>query len=757
MRKLACGALAFSAAIFAANYILPFSWLPLLASALAILGLSLVLLRRKWLLGFEIAIISAAVGLAVFCLHSAVTSIAAEKFSGSKLEISAVIRDYPRVYEDYCSVELHLTGENTPRLKALLYDSEKVLDGALPGQRIRLTATLRSADSRYGEDYDYYYSKGIYLIANSNSEAELLSRAPAIFYFPAYFKHGITNLLDRLFPEDTAAFMRSLMLGDKSRLYDDVELYTALSRAGLMHIAAVSGMHMAFLALFIRGIFGRGRRGNMVCIPLLWIFAFITGATPSAMRAAFMLTVLLMAPILRRENDTLTSLSAALALILLANPYAAASVSLQLSFAAIAGLMCFSGWIEKSVLSLIHSDKVKNLLALPIKVSSASLAVMPFTVPLMAVHFGYISLLSPLSNVLALWAVPIVFCGGFVCCGLGAVIPALGVAAAWLLSWVARWIFLVAKLVSGISFAVAYLDSSFMWMWLFASAAAFVAALFIKGRPIVKLLYPAMLCVILFAQANALARWYYSSGSGTMAALDVGQGQSLAFIGNEAAAVVDCGSTATADNAGELTAAYLKSRGIHKLDALILTHLHSDHVNGVLMLMELVDVKDIYIPISPQDDEGYLPLIEKSAARHGSSINFVSEDTKLRLGNLHLMLYEPASKGDANERCVMCKAELDDYSMLITADGDIGAENELTAEHELSDVDVLIAGHHGSRYSLGRALLDELCADTAIISVGYNNYGHPTYEVLERLAAYGYDIYRTDLNGTVEIRPQRQD
>jgi len=117
----------------------------------------------------------------------------------------------------------------------------------------------------------------------------------------------------------------------------------------------------------------------------------------------------------------------------------------------------------------------------------------------------------------------------------------------------------------------------------------------------------------------------------------------------------------------------------------------------------------------------------------------------------------PAAKGDANERCIMCKATLDDYSMLITADADISAENELAEEQELSDVDVLVAGHHGSRYSTGQALMNELEAKTAIISAGYNNYGHPTHEVLERLAAYGYDIYRTDLNGTVELRPQRQD
>ena len=87
------------------------------------------------------------------------------------------------------------------------------------------------------------------------------------------------------------------------------------------------------------------------------------------------------------------------------------------------------------------------------------------------------------------------------------------------------------------------------------------------------------------------------------------------------------------------------------------------------------------------------------------------------------------------------------------ADAPTAAENELLERAELSGTEVFVAGHHGSRYSSGEALLRELEADTAIISVGYNTYGHPTYETLERLSAYGLEIYRTDLNKTVEIRP----
>ncbi len=90
--------------------------------------------------------------------------------------------------------------------------------------------------------------------------------------------------------------------------------------------------------------------------------------------------------------------------------------------------------------------------------------------------------------------------------------------------------------------------------------------------------------------------------------------------------------------------------------------------------------------------------------------------------------------------------------MLVTADSPKSAERELTEKYDLSGTELLIVGHHGSRYASSGELLEELGAETAVISVGYNTFGHPTYETLRKLEAYGCDIYRTDLNGTVEIR-----
>ena len=752
MRKLATGALSFSAAIFAANYILPLGSCLWLAAILFALGLSLFLFRRKWLLGFEIGLISAALALIVFSVHASATHLAAKELDGAEMEIEAVVLDYPRVYDDYCSVNIRLTGESIPKLKAVLYDSHMTLTQALPGQRLRLTASLRPADSRYGEDYDHYYSKGIYLIANSRSPAELSGAGGGISRLPVRLHRYIVDAVYSIFPEDTAYFMCSLMLGEKSGLYEDVPLYTDLSRAGFMHIAAVSGMHIAFLVGFLRLLLGSSRSSAAVCIALLWFFVLMTGASPSAVRAGFMQSALLIAPLVRRENDPLTSLSAVLALVLLFNPYAAASVSLQLSFAAMAGIMCFTEGIGRSIARVVGESAAERLRT-PLGIVAMSLSVMVFTVPLTALHFGYVSILSPLSNVLALWAVPFVFCGGFISVAVAALLPAAGAAAAWLVSWPARYIFLVSRLISGIGFAVVYLDNVFMWGWLVLSFVSLAAMLLVKLPGGVKLSYTVLMSAVLLAEALSLSGNYYRSDRGTVAVLDVGQGQSIACIEKDAAVLIDCGGKNSLENAGETAAAYLISRNVHELDALVLTHLHADHANGVLRLMELVDVKRIYMPKDPVDEEGLLSGILESAERHGTRVSYVWGDWLQRFSGIALQLYRPSTRGDANERCLMCRLSLDDWDMLITADAPIAAENELAERVELGGTELYIAGHHGSRHSSGQQLLEELGAETAVISVGYNTYGHPTYETIERLCSYGLDIYRTDLNKTIEIRP----
>lgn len=751
MRVLASAALSFSAAIFAANYILELSALPAIAGVLLLCGLLLIIPRRRWLRGIVAGLIAAGLGLGWFYGHYMLTSAPAHAVDGTEEEIHGRVLDYPVVYDDYCRLRIKAEGKGINGLEALVYDSSMALAEAEAGDIVSFYGSIRSADVKYGEEYDYYNSRDIYLVINTRSNVELTDGGNYIPAMPAKLNHAVAGMINQIFPADTRAFMRSLMLGDKTELYRDEGLYLAMTRSGFMHTVAVSGMHIAFLVGLLQLLLGANRRSSYICIVLVWLFVFTTGSTHSAVRAGVMQTILLLAPILRRENDPPTSLSFALALILLVNPYAAASVGLQLSFAAMAGIMCFSERLNEAFTAKLPQTWAGNLLRSVLGIVASSLAVMVFTVPLIAVHFGYIQLLSPITNVLALWAVSFCFCGGYIACALGALIPAVGTAAAWLVSWPARYIFLMCRLVSSASFAIIYISSVAFIAWLIVSYMLFGIWAMARGRAR-RFLIPTAISALLLAACIGFTRRGYQADRGVFAALDVGQGQCLSVTAGDSTVVIDCGNTNSLENAGDIAAEYLSARGIDNIELLLLTHLHADHANGVVRLMETVKVDKIIMPIDPEDDDGLLNAVLDSAEKQASDVLFLSKDISFSVGDISLRVFAPPEIGDINERCISAVVSIEDYDMLVTGDSPKSVERGLVGNYDLSGIELYIAGHHGSRYSSCGELLKELGGETAIISVGYNTYGHPTYETLERLDVYGYNIYRTDLNGTIEIR-----
>jgi competence protein ComEC len=124
----------------------------------------------------------------------------------------------------------------------------------------------------------------------------------------------------------------------------------------------------------------------------------------------------------------------------------------------------------------------------------------------------------------------------------------------------------------------------------------------------------------------------------------------------------------------------------------------------------------------------------------------------LSIGKIEAQLLLPEWNQDVNERCMAVRLTLSGHSAMITGDSSMAVERQLARSYELDDTEILVVGHHGSQYSTSEIFLNELRGNTAIISVGYNNFGHPADETLERLAFCGYNVYRTDEDGTVEIR-----
>jgi Predicted hydrolase (metallo-beta-lactamase superfamily) len=168
--------------------------------------------------------------------------------------------------------------------------------------------------------------------------------------------------------------------------------------------------------------------------------------------------------------------------------------------------------------------------------------------------------------------------------------------------------------------------------------------------------------------------------------------------------------------------------------------------------MEMLPTDTLIYPADTENTSGLLDGILACAERHGTKVSEIAESTRLDCGRIAVSVFRLAGDGKENERCLMARLSIGDEDLLVTADAPKRLERALAAQEDLSGTELLIAGHHGSKNACSEELLRAAGGKLAVISVGYNNYGHPAPETLERLTACGYTVKRTDRDGTVEIR-----
>ena len=758
MRKLACFAISFSLATFLSHFLFPEKWALISVSAFSVCLLIFPFLlpkirkRQFFPLFFFLVLFGFASGVLNYGLHRIQTVERARSLDETEQTMLVQLVEKPVSYDRYDRLHVLIEEDTLPRLHTMLFDYDHTTSGLQPGDRILVTAKLRTADMRYGEKNDAYISRDIYLTGTLRNGWKYEGQSIGIRILASKLNGIIKETCETVFPDSVITFMKALLLGDKTEFYTDVSLYAAMSRAGMMHVVAVSGMHIAFLVGLIQLLLGSGKRSSLFCLIILWLFVLVTGASPSAARAGIMQSILLLAPIIRRENDGITSLSFALMLILLINPYSCASISLQLSFGAMAGLLLFGEPVSAYLLSLFPKAAKNRLFCGFCITAGASLAVLAFSAPLAAIHFNYVSVLSPLTNIVSLFAVSICFSMGILACAAGMIFLPLGQCIGWITGIFARYLMFAASLIAKIPFSAVYLNSRATVIWMFLTYLLAAGAVLWKTKSAMRVLLPVFLSFVCLYSVSKITQWNYRKSDGFLSVLDVGQGECVCVISEDNTLLFDCGNTGTLTNAGETAASYLNMAGRKRLDAIVLSHLHEDHANGVPFLLEMIPVERIYV-LSDADCSPELMLeLQDAATGHGVEWIPVSDDQILRYGKIQAELYIPTDKGEQNERCIISRITIGDTDALLTGDAPKSTELSFLADHLPEETEILIVGHHGSRSSTSGELLKALQGKIAIISCGLNSYGHPSYEVLERLHAYGYELFRTDLQGTVEIR-----
>lgn len=658
---------------------------------------------------------------------------------GTTARLQVIAENFSRQSQYGESVEGSLLLEGQ-RYRVQLYLKDGV--SLTPGDTLEAEFRLRFTGPEAKRSSTYYQGKGIFLTATQKGDGTITPATESSpRYLPAHLAHKIGQLLDLCLPADTAPFAQALLLGDTSRL--DYETDTALKISGIRHVAAVSGLHVGILYGVIRFLTGKRKLFTaLLGFPALLLFAAVAGFTPSVTRACAMIGLMIAGDLFSKEYDPPTALSFACLILLLQNPFCTLSVSFQLSVASVAGILLFYSGLYGALTKWLTKLPKKCLRARLGRWAAGSFSVTlsatVFTAPLSAWHFGCVSLIGFVTNLLTLWAVTAIFCALASVCVLGAVSLPASIALGSLTAWPIRFVLWAAGALSRFPLAAVYTESAYIRMWLIFVYVLLILFLLLRKLP----------GFFLAAGAAALGAaiclsWLLPRRDDFQASvIDVGQGQCILLQSHGQSFLVDCGGDSDT-TAADAAAQVLLSQGIFHLDGVVLTHGDRDHAGALCNLLTRVDTQAVYLS----------EAVEPSLREALPNTVLIENLCEIPLGSGMIRLYPSVKAATKNENSMCVLFQTEKCGILITGDRGQWGEAILARSWDLPDLDILVAGHHGSKYSTSRLLLETVRPEAVVISVGENNiYGHPASETLARLKEFGCAVYRTDQMGTVLFR-----
>jgi competence protein ComEC len=712
------------------------------------------------------------------------------------VEIQGTVTDEPDIRDRYCLLTFSASGIIVNGEKEEVSGTSLIRVPRYPayhyGDVLKITGKLETPLQFEDFDYKSYLARqGIYSIIYY-PKVEVLGQGEGIkpLQWIYSLRERLSASLARALPEPQCSLAQAISLGLRGNIPDS--LYEAFSRTGTAHLLAISGLHISIIiAMFLSfGILVFGRRRSIyiwLTLGLMWLYALLAGMHPPIIRAAIMGSLFLIAEYLGRQRSAIIALAFAAAVMVGVQPHLLWSISFQLSFLAMAGLILlypyFQAWGRKGVASLFKTKEriaaVGNMIT---DVFAASLAAIVAVGPLIAYNFGIVSLVALPATFFSLPALPFII----VTAGLVAFVGLLASLVAQILGWLA-WLFLsyLIFLVQGFdalphsSLEVVTIPTWHIWGY-YAILAGVIASLnhrkqladfssrltsgikkvvegISKLRPgfSTKWLILPLLVVAILVWSIALTtpddRLHVSF-------LDVGQGDAILIqTPNGQDILIDGGPDPQKINLelGERLPFWDRT-----IDLVVCTQPHADHVTGLVEVLQRYKVKQVLDPEISYNSSIYqewLRLIEDKGieyniARAGQEIDLGS-GIEIEVLNPPESLFEETSN-DVDNNGVVLRLGWGQVSFLFTADIREEAEFELIGQRANLKSTVLKVAHHASETSTTSQFLAAVDPELAVISVGADNsFGHPGPEVVKRLIdRLGEDnVYRTDEDGTIEF------
>lgn len=586
----------------------------------------------------------------------------------------------------------------------------------------------------------------------SHLKPSILSKVKQIrFYGIAY--------LENHFPPEIASLSAALIFGDRSLL--DPSLLSDYQKTGIVHLLAISGLHVSLLVgmvyyLGIRIGFTKQVMMNFL-LTILPVYVILTGSSPSVIRAVMMIFLILLAVKWKRRIKLLSidAISLALMIYLLFSPMVIFDIGFQLSFTVSLAIILSAPNILKR-----YQKNISRMLVTSITSQFAAL-------PLLLYHYFELSFISILANLLYIPLFSFVYLPGLY------------------LLFIVQFVFgKTPHMVKDIFKKIITLSNQ-----LIDHLANYSFARFTPGRPsgVFLILYiMAILVIFLIWEVRAYPKkgrhlilligflfvfqsgWNWLNPFGEVTMIDVGQGDSILIHlpfgkGNY---LIDSGGTLAGTEelwkkrtnpyevGMDVVVPFLKGKGITKIDKLILTHGDMDHIGGAFSILKELEVKQILMPSVVEPSETELN-IRQLAKKKGIPVLKVSEGFEWQnsKGFFYILSPEKNFSGERNRGSVTTFAKVGGVTWFFGGDLDQVGEEKIISKYPNLTIDVLKAGHHGSKTSGAPDFINQIKPSVALISVGEKNrFGHPHKEVLDRLKKANAIIYRTDKQGAITFQ-----
>ncbi len=624
----------------------------------------------------------------------------------------------------------------------------------------------RPRGKRNPHDFDYgryLRNKGIYFEAFLENPGEVIlhprnSNSVSLMFLDV--QALISRQFHKYLSPRSAGILSALILGEKSEIEESTR--SNFANTGVIHVLAVSGLHVGYVSLILITIFGLLRlphhfqMGSVIAGLLFYVG--LTGAAPSVMRASIMASLMIVGTLLERKSDILNILASAAFIILIISPAQLFNIGFQLSFLAVVSIVVLFPIFKNKVSNLsISQTTVFGKLLLPIfDLFLVSLAAQLGTLAITIFYFNKIPIVSLLANIVVVPLIGVIVATGMSFLIIGSLFPTLARLWAATIEGAVDFMLWFVQKCAQVDWAYITVRSIQHFELIFLLASIFAITVF-EFRKVIKLW---IILIVLWASIHTW-RSFLAPQNLELVVLDVGQGDAtLIHSPNGKTMLIDAGLRFGGKDMGkDVILPYLKHRDWSKIDLLVLTHPHNDHIGGAQYLMENIDVGKIMMPAIEYDSYGYNALCDVIDAMDIPTSSVFAGHIDSTLKPIYFRVTGPkqydneSRPSNINNTSIVIQLFYGESSVLLTGDGEEIIEEDQLHLGTLLNSDIIKAPHHGSKTSSSEDYINLVRPQICLMSLGRKNkFRHPSKVTLEKYEGIGTEILRTDLEGALVFR-----